>query len=658
MKLFGSIKELVSAVFRKNSQEITLRPNQSVTYTAARDVQLPPENTDSVLMSATSQATMTNKTFDANGTGNSLSNVEPADFKTELLDADKALVRNASGAVISAKIANVNVDSAAGIDATKIADGSVTNTEFQYINALGSAAVGVSDNQILTNKTIDGDNNTLSDIAISSLKTVLADADKVIRRDATGAVVSGNSIPNSSALVTTDASQSLLNKTVSSTALTTGALTLPAGTEAERPGTPTNGMVRYNSTSGSFEGYANAAWSGIGGGGTTDLINQASHGFIVGDVLYINGSTYTKARADSAPTAEVVGMVSRYIDANNFELTLSGEVKGLTGLVSGEMYFLSPTTAGAVTITEPTVVGQISLPVGIASSTTTMYVAPKRGVVVGSANVQTVIPLANNTTTTVQNVSAYSAGQLTGWIEISATTPLRFYISAQFSKNGAATNWNLSYQTSGDTPPTSFSMTITSGGLIQVILPSITGFVSSSISYSLNAPAVGTTLPLSIDAGSIQTGTVAAARLPEATYTVIGASRRNRIQKKTLAVTVTASSGATVALPTLQLNNLVVGRNYRLVMHGYFSCFVNATGAAFSAVHNASQLALLYYEPVVAGSNRFMAASAEQIFTAAATTITFQFANTSGANGCALAGGLSWVILEELNGIDLVTDFT
>ena len=503
MKLFGSIKELVSAVFRKNSQEITLRPNQSVTYTAARDVQLPPENTDSVLMSATSQATMTNKTFDANGTGNSLSNVEPADFKTELLDADKALVRNASGAVISAKIANVNVDSAAGIDATKIADGSVTNTEFQYINALGSAAVGVSDNQVLTNKTIDGDNNTLSDIAISSLKTVLADADKVIRRDATGAVVSGNSIPNSSALVTTDASQSLLNKTVSSTALTTGALTLPAGTEAERPGTPTNGMVRYNSTSGSFEGYANAAWSGIGGGGTTDLINQASHGFIVGDVLYLNGSTYTKARADSAPTAEVVGMVSRYIDANNFELTLSGEVKGLTGLVSGEMYFLSPTTAGAVTITEPTVVGQISLPVGIASSTTTMYVAPKRGVVVGSANVQTVIPLANNTTTTVQNVSAYSAGELTGWIEISATTPLRFYISAQFSKNGAATNWNLSYQTSGDTPPTSFSMTITSGGLIQVILPSITGFVSSSITYSLNAPAVGTTLPLSIQAENV-----------------------------------------------------------------------------------------------------------------------------------------------------------
>jgi len=44
--------------------------------------------------------------------------------------------------------------------------------------------------QTLTNKTIDGDNNTLSDISISSLKTVLGDADEVILRDNAGAVVS------------------------------------------------------------------------------------------------------------------------------------------------------------------------------------------------------------------------------------------------------------------------------------------------------------------------------------------------------------------------------------------------------------------------------------------------------------------------------------
>ena len=44
--------------------------------------------------------------------------------------------------------------------------------------------------QTFTNKTIDGDDNTLSDISISSLKTILGDADEVILRDNAGAVVS------------------------------------------------------------------------------------------------------------------------------------------------------------------------------------------------------------------------------------------------------------------------------------------------------------------------------------------------------------------------------------------------------------------------------------------------------------------------------------
>ncbi|MGH1404828.1 MAG: tail fiber domain-containing protein [Alphaproteobacteria bacterium] len=46
----------------------------------------------------------------------------------------------------------------------------------------------------------------------------------------------------------------------------TGALTLTRGTTAERPGTPVNGMIRYNATINEFEGYENGAWVSIGGG--------------------------------------------------------------------------------------------------------------------------------------------------------------------------------------------------------------------------------------------------------------------------------------------------------------------------------------------------------------------------------------------------------
>jgi hypothetical protein len=47
----------------------------------------------------------------------------------------------------------------------------------------------------------------------------------------------------------------------------TGAALLNAGTTAERPGTPAAGMVRYNSSTGKFEGY-NGSWGSLGGGAT------------------------------------------------------------------------------------------------------------------------------------------------------------------------------------------------------------------------------------------------------------------------------------------------------------------------------------------------------------------------------------------------------
>jgi hypothetical protein len=50
--------------------------------------------------------------------------------------------------------------------------------------------------QTLTNKTIDGDNNTVQDLPVTAIKTVLADANKVLLRDASGIVTSalaGNS---------------------------------------------------------------------------------------------------------------------------------------------------------------------------------------------------------------------------------------------------------------------------------------------------------------------------------------------------------------------------------------------------------------------------------------------------------------------------------
>ena len=46
----------------------------------------------------------------------------------------------------------------------------------------------------------------------------------------------------------------------------TGYLQLPSGTDAERPGSPAEGMLRWNDTSNVFEGYDGNVWGKIGGG--------------------------------------------------------------------------------------------------------------------------------------------------------------------------------------------------------------------------------------------------------------------------------------------------------------------------------------------------------------------------------------------------------
>jgi hypothetical protein len=58
-----------------------------------------------------------------------------------------------------------------------------------------------------------------------------------------------------------------LTATADSTFSSTGAVTLSKGTTAQQPASPVTGMLRYNSTTNQFEGYAGAspAWASVGG---------------------------------------------------------------------------------------------------------------------------------------------------------------------------------------------------------------------------------------------------------------------------------------------------------------------------------------------------------------------------------------------------------
>ena len=57
----------------------------------------------------------------------------------------------------------------------------------------------------------------------------------------------------------------------------TGALRMPDGTTAQRPGSPAAGMFRYNTTEGKFEGYTDS-WGEVGGGGSNGFLTDIFDG--------------------------------------------------------------------------------------------------------------------------------------------------------------------------------------------------------------------------------------------------------------------------------------------------------------------------------------------------------------------------------------------
>jgi hypothetical protein len=125
-------------------------------------------------------------------------------------------------------------------------------------------------NPVVTGTSISStwSNTTLSDIATALTGSVASDGQTPM---------TGNLDMNSRKVVL------LANGTVSTDAINLGQLTtaftnptftgtgfmlVPKGTTAERPVSPVNGEIRYNTTTSQFEGYQGGEWGQLGGGAT------------------------------------------------------------------------------------------------------------------------------------------------------------------------------------------------------------------------------------------------------------------------------------------------------------------------------------------------------------------------------------------------------
>lgn len=127
-------------------------------------------------------------------------------------------------------------------------------------------------NPVVTGTTISSTwaNNTLNDIANALTGSVAADGQTPMTgqldmnsnkiKNLTAGTAAGNAVEF--------AQFSTPTFTGNVTCTSTGYIQIPKGTTAERPVSPAEGEIRYNTDYDQYEGYAAGSWAQIGGGAT------------------------------------------------------------------------------------------------------------------------------------------------------------------------------------------------------------------------------------------------------------------------------------------------------------------------------------------------------------------------------------------------------
>jgi hypothetical protein len=156
--------------------------------------------------------------------------------------ADAVTVKNTSGT---------------GIAVPAGASAFVYNTGVNVVDALSYFSGTLnSSSATITGGTING----------TSVGASTASTGRFTSLEATGNTILGDAVGD-----TITANAGTLNIPNNLVFNSTGSVTLPNGTTGQQPSPPTVGMIRYNSSTDSFEGYTTAkGWGAIGGGNSTN----------------------------------------------------------------------------------------------------------------------------------------------------------------------------------------------------------------------------------------------------------------------------------------------------------------------------------------------------------------------------------------------------
>jgi len=130
---------------------------------------------------------------------------------------------------------------------------------------------------------------------------------------------------------------------VNPTFTNTGALGVPSGTQAQRPGTPENGQIRFNADTNKFEGYDGTQWDVISGDAEVSVTGGS--GLSGSGSFNLNDTTTTSITLDHADTSSQSSVTNSAATViQNVSLDAFGHVTSLDSKTLSKSDFSLDTT--------------------------------------------------------------------------------------------------------------------------------------------------------------------------------------------------------------------------------------------------------------------------------------------------------------------------
>ena len=224
------------------------------------------------------------------------------------------------------------------------------------------------------------------------------------------------------------------------TSLTTfGFLQVPTGTTAQRPWVPANGMIRYNSTQSTFEGYSSSAWSSLGGvksvDGYTYIQAETSAGASNGDLDFYaedaagtaatqigqwnrtNLKDYTGTLVGTQTTQNVFNTTATTLNAFGAATTLAiGNATSATLTLRPGTVVGSNTTQNLYNTVATTLnLGGAATTISIGAATGTLTINNANTVITGNLTVNGTTTTVNSTTVEIQNAFVFEGATADGF---------------------------------------------------------------------------------------------------------------------------------------------------------------------------------------------------------------------------------------------------